>query len=296
MKKLLLKKSLHKENDIADSTIIHKDTVYSVRYHEELNPAQYAAVFHNEGPALVLAGAGTGKTRILVYRLTRLVEDGVPPQNILLLTFTRKSANEMLSRASMMLNGKCEQVSGGTFHSFAHQIIRKFAQEIGFESNFSVLDQSDMEDALNIIRTQITKEIGKKRFPQKHTLASMYSLSVNKCLPIQEILRSSYPQFIDETDKIQELFRAYIAYKRKQNMLDYDDLLVYLLTLLETNQTVRNQLQAQYRYIMIDEYQDTNSLQHRIVLALSGTQKISWLLVMMHRVFIVSEEQILRIF
>lgn len=124
----------------------------------------------------------------------------------------------------------------------------------------------------------------------------MYSLSVNKCLPIQEILRSSYPQFIDETDKIQELFRAYIAYKRKQNMLDYDDLLVYLLTLLETNQTVRNQLQAQYRYIMIDEYQDTNSLQHRIVLALSGTQKISWLLVMMHRVFIVSEEQILRIF
>jgi DNA helicase-2/ATP-dependent DNA helicase PcrA len=139
----------------------------------------------------------------------------------------------MLSRASMMLNGKCEQVSGGTFHSFAHQIIRKFAQEIGFESNFSVLDQSDMEDALNIIRTQITKELGKKRFPQKHTLASMYSLSVNKCLPIQEILRSSYPQFIDETDKIQELFRAYIAYKRKQNMLDYDDLLVYLLTLLE---------------------------------------------------------------
>ena len=91
----------------------------------------------------------------------------------------------------------------------------------------------------------------------------MYSLSVNKCLPIQEILRSSYPQFTDETDKIQELFRAYIAYKRKQNMLDYDDLLVYLLTLLETNQTVRNQLQAQYRYIMIDEYQDTNSLQHR---------------------------------
>lgn len=273
MKKLLLKKSLHKEYDAADSKLIRKDTVYSVKYHEELNPAQYAAVFHNEGPALVLAGAGTGKTRILVYRLTRLVEDGIPPQHILLLTFTRKSANEMLSRASMMLNGKCEQVSGGTFHSFAHQIIRKFAQEIGFESNFSVLDQSDMEDAINIIRTQITKEYGKKRFPQKHTLASMYSLSVNKCLPIQEILRSSYPQFIDETDKIQELFRAYIAYKRKQNMLDYDDLLVYLLTLLETNKSVRNQLQAQYRYIMIDEYQDTNSLQHRIVLALSGTQK-----------------------
>lgn len=179
MKKLLLKKSLHKENDIADSTIIHKDTVYSVRYHEELNPAQYAAVFHNEGPALVLAGAGTGKTRILVYRLTRLVEDGVPPQNILLLTFTRKSANEMLSRASMMLNGKCEQVSGGTFHSFAHQIIRKFAQEIGFESNFSVLDQSDMEDALNIIRTQITKEIGKKDF--------LKSIHLLRCIAYQLI-------------------------------------------------------------------------------------------------------------
>ena len=269
MKKLLLKKSTAPQLQERNEASLNGKK-YSIAYSDELNAEQLAAVFHGNGPALVLAGAGTGKTRILVYRLARMVEDGIHPSTILLLTFTRKSSTNMLRRAALMLDGRCEQVSGGTFHSFAHQMLRKYAREIGFESNFTVLDQSDMEDALNIIRSRSGFDKEKKRFPQKHTLASIYGLAVNKCIPFEEVLAESFPQFLDQSQKIGEVFQSYIAYKKKQNMMDYDDLLVYTLTLLEQYPKVQKEIHAKYHHIMIDEYQDTNTLQHRIVKALAA--------------------------
>lgn len=263
MKKLLLKRS-------ADLLPAKE---YKIRYHDELNEAQYRAVMHGEGAALIIAGAGTGKTRTLVYRVARLIEDGVPPEAILLLTFTRKSASEMLRRASMLLDGRCERVAGGTFHSFAHQILRKYAPLLGFERNFSVLDQADAEDAMSLLRARSAPEQTKRRFPQKHTLNAMYSASLNKITPLREIIEKDYPRFSDDYPEIQQLLERYIEYKRINNMMDYDDLLVYLLTLLKRHDEARAALGAQYRFIMVDEYQDTNRLQHEIIMSLAGTGK-----------------------
>ena len=171
MKKLVLRSSQNTSLSV-DATAKNGHPHFTIPYEQELNPAQLSAVCHMKGPALVLAGAGTGKTRVLVYRLARLVESGIPPEHILLLTFTRKSASEMLRRASTMLGGRCDKVHGGTFHSFAHRILRRFAPELGFNQTFSVIDQSDVEDAMNLIRNRKTINKTKRRFPQKHTLAT----------------------------------------------------------------------------------------------------------------------------
>ena len=162
MKKLVLRSSTTTSHSIVQSDKT-AEARYTIPYEEELNPAQLSAVYHLYGPALVLAGAGTGKTRVLVYRLARLVESGIPPERILLLTFTRKSASEMLRRASTMLAGRCDKVNGGTFHSFAHRILRRFAGELGFNQTFSVIDQSDVEDAMNLIRNRRTAQKNKRR-------------------------------------------------------------------------------------------------------------------------------------
>lgn len=246
---------------------------YRIRYEEELNPAQLEAVMHGDGPALIVAGAGTGKTRTLTYRVARLVEDGVAPESISLLTFTRKSATEMLRRAASLLDGRCERVSGGTFHSFAHRTLRRYAVLAGFQPNFTVLDQSDMQDAISLLRGQLGIEKNKRRFPQKQTIGSIYSMAINRCTPIATIIKNLYPQFENDSDKIIEVLRRYQAYKHEHNAMDYDDLLVFLLTLLQESQDARMKIQRGIRYLMVDEYQDTNQLQHRIVLALANEQK-----------------------
>jgi DNA helicase-2/ATP-dependent DNA helicase PcrA len=262
MKKLVLQKK---------STLLesHTSKEYKILYHNELNDEQYRAVMHTDGAALVIAGAGTGKTRTLVYRVARLVEDGIPPEQILLLTFTKKSSAEMLRRASQLLDGRCDNVSGGTFHSFAHQLLRKYALGVGIQSNFSILDQGDAEDTINLLRAQLGLEKSKRTFPQKHTLIAMYSASVNRCTPIEIIIETQYPRFIEEIPQIQALVQSYIRYKRQHNLMDYDDLLVYLLSLLQTDK-FKKSIQNSYRYIMVDEYQDTNLLQHQIVVELAG--------------------------
>lgn len=163
MKKLVLRSSQNTSIS-EDATAKNGHPHFTIPYEQELNPSQLSAVCHMKGPALVLAGAGTGKTRVLVYRLARLVESGIPPEHILLLTFTRKSASEMLRRASTMLGGRCDKVHGGTFHSFAHRILRRFAPELGFNQTFSVIDQSDVEDAMNLIRNRKTINKSKRRF------------------------------------------------------------------------------------------------------------------------------------
>ncbi|MBS1537609.1 MAG: ATP-dependent helicase, partial [Bacteroidetes bacterium] len=265
MKKLVLQKR---------STLgEHRKTKeYKIPYHNELNTEQYEAVMHSDGAALVIAGAGTGKTRTLVYRVARLVEDGIPPEQILLLTFTKKSSAEMLRRASLLLDGRCDKVSGGTFHSFAHQLLRKYAIGVGIQPNFSILDQSDAEDTINLLRAQLGLEKSKRTFPQKHTLIAMYSASLNRCIPVENIIESNYPRFIEEIPQIQTLIQQYIRYKRHHNLMDYDDLLIYLLSLLQSDK-FKKSIQNSYRYIMVDEYQDTNSLQHQIVVELAGSRQ-----------------------
>ncbi len=246
---------------------------YRIRYEEELNAAQLRAVMHRDGAALVIAGAGTGKTRTLVYRVARLVEDGVPPESILLLTFTRKAAREMLRRAALLLDGRCERVAGGTFHSFAHSILRRYGSAVGLPENFTVLDQPDAEDVLNLVRSDFTAAHRGVRFPRKQTLLSVYSASVNCCRSVAEILQQEYPHFAPYAEEIERLFEAYRHYKRRHALVDYDDLLLLCLELLEHHPGIRHRLHAQFRYVMVDEYQDTNRLQHRLSLLLAGPEE-----------------------
>jgi len=236
----------------------------AIDYQQELNEAQFKAVTTTEGPLLIVAGAGTGKTRTLVYRVARLVEIGVKPESILLLTFTRRAAASMLSRAAAMGDARCQRVSGGTFHSLGHSVLRRFADEAGVAKNFTVLDQSDTEDLLDLLRRQIrlTRD---RHFPRKRTIAAIFSMMVNKVQSLKQVLNHEYPQFIDERSNLETLFKSFEDFKRTRHMLTYDDLLVRLREALEASATMREQLADQYRYIMVDEYQDTNKLQAQIV-------------------------------
>ena len=242
-----------------------KESKLSIPYKDVLNPAQDDAVTTLEGPLLVIAGAGSGKTRTLIYRVARLVEEGIPPGSILLLTFTRKASQEMLRRAAAMLDHRCEKVGGGTFHSFANSTLRRYAQKLGFESGFNILDRADAEDAINLLRTRLNLNLRGRRFPRKRTIADIYSKAVNKVVPIEEVILEDYPHFVKDTTDLVRLYEAYQTYKREHFLMDYDDLLVYLQQLLEENQDVRERLSQTYRYIMVDEYQDTNKIQADIV-------------------------------
>mgnify|MGYP001351672327 CR=1 FL=1 len=258
MKKITLKKSNL-------SLITSDERLFRIRYRDELNESQYEAAAHLDGPVLVVAGAWTGKTRTLTYRVARLIEQGIRPESILLLTFTRKAAREMLRRASMLLDERTERVSGGTFHSFANMLLRQFAGEIGYSSSFTILDQGDSEDVINLLRTRLGLASKSKRFPKKQTLQRMYSASVNTLTALDLVIAKDFPQFAEQVEEIEGLARAYVAYKRQNNVMDYDDLLVNLVTLLEKHEGIRRKLGDQYRYVMVDEYQDTNKLQARIV-------------------------------
>lgn len=263
MKKLVLHKTSASQQ--------HKQ--YKIKYELELNPAQYEAVMHSKGAALVIAGAGTGKTRTLVYRVARLVEEGIPPESLLLLTFTRKSSREMLRRAALLLDGRCEQVSGGTFHSFANQILRRYAPLIGFERNFTILDQSDSEDVINLLRAQKGLDSSKRRFPHKQTIHAMMSSAINRCQKLADVIEIEFGQYVEETEVIENLVRDYHLYKMKNNVMDYDDLLLYIAKLMVDSPQAAADIHRKYKYLMVDEYQDTNALQHQIVCALAGASE-----------------------
>ncbi len=242
---------------------------YKVDYEKELNKAQLEAVMQKDGPVLVIAGAGSGKTKTLTFRVARLIEDGINPSDILLLTFTKKAAQEMLSRASLVLDSRCEKVAGGTFHSFANIILRKYSSLLELQNNFTITDRADSEDIINHIRAGIINK-QEKRFPKKGTILDIYSKSVNKDIPSDEIIASEYGQFSHCTEKINEIIIEYNNYKHKNSVLDYDDLLLYLRTLLESNPDVRKKLSNRYKYIMVDEYQDTNKIQAQIIKLLAS--------------------------
>lgn len=244
-------------------------TDYKVNYEQDLNEAQLEAVKSKEGAILVIAGAGSGKTKTLTYRVARLIEDGVKPENILLLTFTKKAAAEMLSRATIVLDNRCEKVAGGTFHSFANIILRKYSKLLGLKNNFTIMDRADCEDVINHIVGQMFSK-KEKRFPKKSTLLDIYSKSINKVTPTKKIIADEFPQFTHCEDKIIEVHKAYVAYKRENSVLDYDDLLLYVKLLLENNEALRKRLSNEYKYIMVDEYQDTNTLQADVIRLLAS--------------------------
>lgn len=246
---------------------------YALDYEAELNPSQYQVVTAFDGPILVVAGAGSGKTRTLTYRVARMVESGIAPESILLLTFTRKAAQEMLRRAAALLDRRCERVAGGTFHSFANRTLRRYANALGFEAGFTILDQADAEDVVSLLRDQLGLNKKNRRFPNKRTAHAIISKAVNKSLPIQQVVEQFYSQYFEDIEDLQALARAYKTYKFTHQMMDYDDLLVYTQQLLEQHPSICDRLSRAYKYIMVDEYQDTNKVQAQIVQGLASTHR-----------------------
>ena len=236
-----------------------------IDYGSVLNPRQLEAVLHGDGPLLVIAGAGTGKTRTLIYRVARLVESGIPPASVLLLTFTRRAAEEMLRRASLLLDRRCDHVAGGTFHSFANSLLRVHAGAIGFAGNFTILDRSDAEELVGLLRQEIHVASRTVRFPRKETLADLFSRAVNRGEDVAAAVERDAPHFLYCLEDILLLHRLYEQAKRERNLMDYDDLLVHLATLLREHEGIRRAVSGAYRHVLVDEYQDTNRIQAEIL-------------------------------
>lgn len=240
---------------------------------EELNAAQRAAVEHVDGPLLVIAGAGSGKTRTLTHRVARLVANGVPPASILLLTFTRKASQQMLQRASRLLDSRCERVSGGTFHSFANLKLRQYAKHLELSPDFAILDRSDAEDLIGLIRKEADGLTRGRPLPRKNTLADIFSRAVNKVLPVEEVVHSDYAHFSEQTQTLLSIFAEYTRRKREHHFLDYDDLLVCFQRLLQDFPDLRRRISSSHQHIMVDEYQDTNKIQAQILYLLTDANR-----------------------
>lgn len=240
-------------------------TRLTVDYAGQLNPQQYAVVTAGGGPILVVAGAGTGKTRTLVYRVAYLVETGTPPEEIVLLTFTRRAAREMLARAAALLDGRCERVQGGTFHAFCLGLLRRHAGRLGYPSNFTVLDAADAADVIDLLRTAHGYHRIGRRFPRKQAIQALFSAVANHPdADLETILALRYPQFLAHLEALETLRADYIRYKRQHGLMDYDDLLACSIELLTQHPDVHRQVAARCRYVLVDEYQDTNHLQAQI--------------------------------
>jgi len=243
----------------------------SLNYEQALNAQQLAAVTAVDGPSLVIAGAGSGKTRVLVYRVAYLIDKGVDPTRILLLTFTRKAAQEMLNRAGLLIGQRSEHVAGGTFHSVANVLLRRHGRPIGIEPGFTILDRGDAEDLISLLRADLSLSEKEKRFPRKATIAEVFSKADNTLQPLEDILLNEYPHFAEHLDDLVKLRKAYESAKRRRQLLDYDDLLVKLRELLSADEAARRAVSSRFQYILVDEYQDTNRLQADVVRKLAAT-------------------------
>jgi DNA helicase-2/ATP-dependent DNA helicase PcrA len=246
---------------------------FRIRYETALNLSQLEAVTHTEGPLLVIAGAGSGKTRALTYRAAYLVEKGISPAAILLLTFTRKASQEMLRRASQLLDERCEKISGGTFHSFANTMLRRYASHMGLDPAFGILDRTDSENLIGLLRKELQPATQQRSFPRKKTLANIFSRAVNKARSLEEIIANDYPHFESHLEIISRLQQTYEIRKQEHHFLDYDDLLIYLRRLLADYPAARDRISASYQYIMVDEYQDTNTIQAEILYRLTQVNR-----------------------
>jgi DNA helicase-2/ATP-dependent DNA helicase PcrA len=232
---------------------------------DELNPAQREAVTSTEGPLLVIAGAGSGKTRTLVYRVAYLLEQGVRPENILLLTFTRKASQEMLWRAGQLLNETCRRVVGGTFHGIANMLLRRHGHHLGFGSSFTIIDQGDAEGIINLLKGSLGLTGRDLQFPTKRVLVSILSGSVNKSMDLEDLIYEQYAHLSEHVEAIVSIEKHYKEFKFNNGLMDYDDLLVNWKRLLAEVPEARAEIAARYSHIMVDEYQDTNLVQAEIV-------------------------------
>src|SRR5439155_22905982 len=197
-------------------------------YESVLHPAQYGAAVTHQGPLLVMAGAGSGKTRTVVYRVARMIEEGIAPASTLLLTFTRRAAEEMMQRAGALLGEGCDKVTGGTFHSFANTVLRRYASLLGFAYAFTILDRSDSADVINLIRARLGLDKKERRFPRKQTIIEILSLAANKVCSAAEVLDDQFPHLFSELDELTRIEEYYRHYKHERSLLDYDDLLTKL--------------------------------------------------------------------
>jgi DNA helicase II / ATP-dependent DNA helicase PcrA len=234
---------------------------------DELNPEQRRAVEHGDGPLLVVAGAGTGKTRTLACRVAHLVRSGVPTERILLLTFTRRAARQMLARAARITHGEVEgRAWGGTFHAVGNRLLRRYGRALGLPPSFTVLDQADSADLIDLVRSDLGLGRGEARFPRKDTLAAIHSRTVNAGTPLVRVLREHFPWCAETAEPIRDVFRNYVRRKREQGVLDYDDLLLFWRALLETPAGER--VASLFDHVLVDEYQDTNAIQADILAAM----------------------------
>src|ERR1700730_9615331 len=240
---------------------------------EDLNPEQRAAVEHGRGPLLVLAGAGSGKTGVLAFRVAHLIASGAEPSRICLLTFTRRAAQEMLARAGRLTGRTASgRVWGGTFHSVANRVLRLHGRRLGLDPAFTVMDQGDTAELLGLVRHDLLasgegESHPGRRFPRSETLAAIYSRTVNTQQHVSAVLARDFPWCADEGDGIRAIFEAYTVRKREQHVLDYDDLLVCWRA-LATVPGGAELLARLWDYVLVDEYQDTNTLQADILAAL----------------------------
>jgi len=246
---------------------------YRVRYEEELNPEQLEVVMVGEGPLLVIAGAGSGKTRALTYRVSRLIEDGVNPEDILLLTFTNKAAREMLSRVEQLVTIDTRRIWGGTFHSVGNRLLRRNAEAIGYRSNFSILDDEDAKEMMESAISSLGIKTLERRFPKGDVLLDVYSFLINTRTPLELHLEENYPHFAIYKEEIVSVFHRYKDRKREANAMDFDDLLVNWKLLLEEHEQISEVLKRKFRYILVDEYQDTNKLQADVVDLMAGVRQ-----------------------
>lgn len=237
-----------------------------INYRDVLNEEQRAVVMAGKGPLLVIAGAGSGKTRTATYRVARLIEAGVAPARILLVTFTNRAAREMLSRVETLLSGtETRRVWGGTFHSLGNRILRRHAASLGYESNYSILDAEDAKDMVEACIEEAAIDTKARRFPKGEVLAGLFSYATNTDTPLEQLIAAQHPQFEPLTTQIVRVDRLYQARKLERNAMDYDDLLVNWKRLLIEKPDIAAIYQEQFEHILVDEYQDTNKLQAEIV-------------------------------
>ena len=237
---------------------------------DDLNPEQRRAVEHDGGPLLVVAGAGSGKTRTLATRVAQLIADGATPERILLLTFSRRAAREMLQRAARLTGDqRASRVAGGTFHAVANRVLRQHGTAVGLDPAFTIIDSADTGELLGVLRHDLGLGAKGRRFPRKDTVASVYSRMVNAQVPLGEVLDRWYPWCRHEADDLRELFVGYTERKRSSGVLDYDDLLLYWRALAQSAE-VGPLLEEQFDHVLVDEYQDTNAVQADILAGLCG--------------------------
>jgi ATP-dependent DNA helicase UvrD/PcrA len=241
------------------STSIHID------YAAELNEQQLAAVTAPLGPLLVIAGAGSGKTRTLTYRVAYLLENGIDPRNILLLTFTNKAARQMLDRVANLLPVDASGLWGGTFHSVGNRILRRHGSALGYSGGFTIMDREDQKDLINTVVAGAGIDPKEIRFPKGDVLAEIFSFVVNTEKPLEELLAEKFPYFLPLLDKIRDVHGRYEKKKKTTNSLDFDDLLEKTLSMFQQHESIAEFYRRQFQFILVDEYQDTNKIQADLI-------------------------------